>query len=144
MLFHAIDYGHYPPPEILIALRECWEEYIDGEGLVSLESAFLGRPKQKSGNFSARFARLVAITEIQSEFLILLGRGLSTSAAVEELHASGATKLEPETLLKMLRGYPDPSDAYARAMFEYGASKGPLIPQVKARPARSAGRKKKT
>jgi len=53
LMFYT-EMGHYPPPELLLGLLDSWETYLQGRGTVSLEEAFLGRPKRRSGTFAKR------------------------------------------------------------------------------------------
>jgi hypothetical protein len=48
--------GEYPPPEILIVISKIYQSYMDGEGSISLEEAFFGKPKKGVGTYSARRA----------------------------------------------------------------------------------------
>jgi len=125
LLFHCIDVGLYPPPEVLLALHQCWRDYLDGAGKVTLETAFIGRPRQRVGSFAARSARSSALYKVKREFALLLGAGLSRAKAAEHLHRSGATKVEPETLLRSLRGYPAKGDTIAQLYLKQGAERPP-------------------
>ena len=51
-LNNAIDYGVYPPPEVLLALNECFETYYSFYGKVELEDIFFGKRKKRVGNNS--------------------------------------------------------------------------------------------
>ena len=44
-----VNYGQYPPPELLIMLSKAFELYYLAKGDISLEQAFFGNPKQRKG-----------------------------------------------------------------------------------------------
>ena len=52
-MFH-VKFGSYPPPEVLVALWQCFDNYISCSGSVELEAVFFGKPVPGVGNFSAR------------------------------------------------------------------------------------------
>lgn len=55
---YFLDIGLFPPPEILLAIAECFERYFQAEGQLELEEVFFSRPrKQRIGNNSAQEAR---------------------------------------------------------------------------------------
>jgi hypothetical protein len=53
-LFTLLSCGLYPPPELLAALLQGFHEYLEGEGTVSLEVAFFGKPPKRAGNYARR------------------------------------------------------------------------------------------
>jgi hypothetical protein len=52
-----LEMGTYPPPEVLLAVADCFTLYYQSHGKIELEEAFFGRVRRKSGNFSARRSR---------------------------------------------------------------------------------------
>jgi hypothetical protein len=55
---YFLDIGLFPPPEILLAIAECFERYFQAEGQLELEEVFFARPRKKRiGNNSAQEAR---------------------------------------------------------------------------------------
>ena len=55
---YFLDIGVFPPPEILLAIAECFERYFQAEGQLELEEVFFSRPrKQRIGNNSAQESR---------------------------------------------------------------------------------------
>jgi hypothetical protein len=52
-----IDSGFYPPPEILLAVAQCFEHYQGCAGDVDLEDVFFGERKKGVGNYAARKSR---------------------------------------------------------------------------------------
>ena len=55
---YYLDLGLFPPPEILLAIAECFERYFQAEGQLELEEVFFSRPRKKRiGNNSAQEAR---------------------------------------------------------------------------------------
>ena len=53
-LNNAIDYGVYPPPEVLLAINECFSTYFELCGEAELEDIFFGKRKKRTGNKSAQ------------------------------------------------------------------------------------------
>jgi hypothetical protein len=41
---YLVNMGQYPPPEILTAINECFQEYTEKGGEISLDEAFFGSP----------------------------------------------------------------------------------------------------
>ena len=57
-LSYFVERGHYPPPEILIALEDCLRLYFDAAGKVELDEVFFStRRIQKLGNYGAQINR---------------------------------------------------------------------------------------
>jgi len=55
---YFLDLGLFPPPEILLAIAECFDRYFQAEGQLELEEVFFSRPRKKRiGNNSAQDAR---------------------------------------------------------------------------------------
>lgn len=51
----CIEMGYYPPPEVMIGLLTQWAGYLyESYADPRLESAFLGAPKQRAGDFKSR------------------------------------------------------------------------------------------
>lgn len=53
-LGYYLEFGMYPPPEVLISISETYETYIALKGKVDLEESFFGKPQKGKGNFSSR------------------------------------------------------------------------------------------
>lgn len=53
-LFRYISYGRYPPPELLMAMRGAFDEYLEAGGDLALEEAFFGKPPRRAGNYAQR------------------------------------------------------------------------------------------
>lgn len=54
ILTTCVEKSHYPPPEVLIAISDCFLAYFISAGKLSLEEAFFGAPKKGVGNYAAR------------------------------------------------------------------------------------------
>lgn len=52
-----VKQGIEPPAEMLLVMRDCYMEYLNAGGAISLERAMLGRPKQKVGTVAEQVAR---------------------------------------------------------------------------------------
>ena len=54
-LNHFLERGHYPPPEILVALGDCLNLYFGAAGKIELDEIFFSaRRIQKLGNYGAQ------------------------------------------------------------------------------------------
>jgi hypothetical protein len=51
---NMIEAGLYPPPEVLLALDDCFALYMALRGEVELEQIFFGNKKRGVGNYAAR------------------------------------------------------------------------------------------
>lgn len=51
------EYPRYPPPEVYIAIVQCFEIYFKAQGKLSLEDVFFGPAKKGVGNLAARKER---------------------------------------------------------------------------------------
>lgn len=49
-LLYYVDAGVYPPPEILIAIAQCFRTYFGGNGNLSLDECFFGEPHKKTSS----------------------------------------------------------------------------------------------
>lgn len=52
-----IEQGIAPPPEMLWVILDCYREYLDGAGRMTLEQAMLGQPQKHVGTMAARRAK---------------------------------------------------------------------------------------
>ena len=59
-----VNWGNYPPPEILASVAKCFNLYLQAKGDLSLEEVFYGKPKQRAGNFAARQIRYSSYREL--------------------------------------------------------------------------------
>ena len=57
VLFRCITCGRYPPPELLMAMRGAFDEYLEAGGDLTLEEVFFGKPKRRAGNYAKRNAK---------------------------------------------------------------------------------------
>lgn len=107
----SISLGFYPPPEVLLAVYDNFNEYIEAEGAKTLETVFFGRPTKKSGNFAAR-----RHAELKKGFLalrteLLMRKGMSQIAAAEtvacEAEKAGYGAIDAETIARVHRDQPN-------------------------------------
>lgn len=54
VLFRCISYGRYPPPQLLMAMRGAFDEYLEAGGDLTLEEAFFGKPHRRAGSYAHR------------------------------------------------------------------------------------------
>jgi len=107
-LFYHIESGFYPPPELLLALLDAWQSYRNCGGHVSLEEAFLGPPKPKSGNYAKR--KLARLNKMQMtwEMTKLLREGKTRIEAAECIADESRRRgfeVEPETIVRTIKPF---------------------------------------
>lgn len=49
-----VDMGFFPPPEVMIAIRLCFQKYLASAGDISLDEAFFGVPHKKRESYAYR------------------------------------------------------------------------------------------
>lgn len=103
-LFYMVDMGFYPPPELLLALLDCWDTYSAGAGRMTLEEAFLGPPVPKSGNYAARSQKRFKRMAMRSNFFRFIRDGMTREQAAEAVSCAVGGTPEPESILRMFRG----------------------------------------
>lgn len=104
LAFHAyLEHGFYPPPEILLVMRDAFKFYSASCGKCTLEHVFFGPTKQRAGNYAQRsnkeFARLV----MQWEFQRLLGEGKSRVEAADFISEKVGGKPDTDSIVRMFR-----------------------------------------
>ncbi|NVJ62194.1 MAG: hypothetical protein HWE27_17540 [Gammaproteobacteria bacterium] len=103
---YMVGAGFYPTPEVLLAIHECFETYINMEGKVSLEDVFFGKKERGIGNYSAREARARILSHL--DFCINLNHLSLKEKKSQYLLAEEVIELfkldtDPETLLRQYR-----------------------------------------
>lgn len=107
----CIERCQYPPPEVLIAINDCFELYLNAAGSVEMEQVFFANKRvKKIGNASAQFNRDKKYRwfEVLSGFLEATdssGKCKSTSKVDQVarfLNEMGDYETDPESYL---RGY---------------------------------------
>ena len=95
-----VEQGHYPPPELLLALIRMYQTYLESKGQQSLEECFFGKPKPKAGTHAARKAR--RLMELDWTIRVATaseGAGGDIHAA-ESIVARDELDIDPETVLR--------------------------------------------
>ena len=108
-LIFCIRDGRYPPPEILLSAEECWSEYLQAGGTLTLEEAFIGKPVRNAGNFAARSH---ANNRKLSLAILLLAisreqKGISPKAARDFAVKKFGLAMEKDTLYRIARSVTD-------------------------------------
>jgi hypothetical protein len=67
---YMIEAGFYPPPEVLLALDDCFEMYMAQRGKVELEQIFFGDKKRGVGNYAAQTYKERAYNHLRAELSI--------------------------------------------------------------------------
>ncbi|MCS6159837.1 hypothetical protein ACRN9F_23575 [Shewanella oncorhynchi] len=105
-LSYCLEFGMYPPPEVLISISETYERYMARKGEIDLEEAFFGKPQKGNGNFSSKshkesnvhmlqlFLSLNNVTDKKSQYEV-----------ASEYLAIHKSDEDPEHLLRKFRRY---------------------------------------
>lgn len=95
-----VEQGHYPPPELLLAVTRMYQTYIDGKGERTLEECFFGKPKPKAGNHAARLARSVMELGWTIRVAVASEEAGGDIHAAEEIVKHDGLDIDPETVLR--------------------------------------------
>lgn len=104
---YFIESGIYPPPEVLLAIDECLNLYMDLGGKIELEEVFFGTKKSGVGNYSARQKN----DEVYKEMLITIALNKvsdsnnSLAEIAEELINSNNLNNDVDSFLRGFRRY---------------------------------------
>ena len=99
-----VDMGFYPPPEVMLSILDCFQNYENMKGKVSLEEVFFGKKERGIGNYAARKAR----TEVLSflDFNITCNHENKSQYEIAEYVISHLRlEDEPDSLLRQYRRY---------------------------------------
>jgi hypothetical protein len=96
-------YGLYPPPELMLAVRNASMSYMDAKGSVTLEESFFGRPKRKAGNYSARSASSGIEFEWAMRIMFESKDAGGDLKAAEQIVEEDQLSIDPESLLRRAR-----------------------------------------
>ena len=102
-LFYFIEVGLYPPPELLLALLDLYQEYLDGKGKISLEDVFFGPPKKGVGNYAAREHSFHLYNQFSIEFMIFNDKKLSQIEFAEDYIRRHEIDIDAESFLRNWR-----------------------------------------
>ena len=102
-LFSILEWGNYPPPELLLALQDCWVTYMHSAGTMSLEVAFLGKPVQKAGTYSQRTRARHEKFFIQMQFAREVHKGKTRDEAALAVAEMIGNRRDVDTIKRMAR-----------------------------------------
>lgn len=105
-LSNCLEFGMYPPPEVLINIVNTYERYMSRKGEIDLEEAFFGKPQKGKGNFASRSHRAEDVYMLQL-FLCLndfTDKKSQYEVASEYLSIQKSDE-DPEHLLRKFRRY---------------------------------------
>tara|TARA_R110001583_G_C5653815_1_gene408998 strand:+ start:1393 stop:1968 length:576 start_codon:yes stop_codon:yes gene_type:complete len=104
-LCYMIESGFYPPPELLLALADCFRLYESGDGVVELEEAFYGPRKNRVGNHAARRKKLLNHMGLGLDILASRIKDQPLIKAAEEHITNHSLDIDPESLLRSYRRF---------------------------------------
>ena len=96
-----MEFGIYPPPELLLQITRIYESYIYQEGSKDLEQSFYGKPLKGLGNYSGRKAKGRDVSFLNA--LIQIEPKLTQIEVAEEYLLNIGSDEDPEHLLRKLR-----------------------------------------
>lgn len=102
-LRYMVEMGVYPPPELLLALVDCFNFYDSGSGVVELEEIFYGPRKRGVGNHAARFKKKLDFMGFGMELHTASIKGVSAIKAAEGYVLKHGLDVDPESLLRSFR-----------------------------------------
>lgn len=102
-LFYFLELGFYPPPELLLELLESWHHYLGSRGAITLEEAFIGRPKRGAGNYASRRSSYRKKLAVSSRLNALIKSGLSPIEAAERVSQMLGGRPDADSILRMNR-----------------------------------------
>lgn len=95
-----VEQGHYPPPELLLAVVRMYQTYVDSEGQRTLEECFFGKPKPKAGNHAARKARSLKELGWTIRVAVAGEEAGGDIHAAEEIVKHDDLDIDPESVLR--------------------------------------------
>lgn len=102
MFFH-INCGLYPPPELLLTVADMFDIYMKGEGAISLEEAFFGKPTRNAGIYAARSTDEYKLYELALEQFRNKDSSMTKLEIAERHIEKYKLHIEPESLLRAFR-----------------------------------------
>lgn len=102
-LFSFIEMGMYPPPELLLALLDCWDVYMHNQGTTSLEVAFLGKPIQKAGPYAQRTKARRAKSFMQLCFAMEVRKGKTRDEAAAVVSEMTGGRVDVDYVKRLVR-----------------------------------------
>jgi hypothetical protein len=100
-LAYFMEFGIYPPPELLLQITKIYESYIGQKGSKDLEESFYGKPIKGLGNYSGRKAKSRDVSFLDA--LLQVETKSSQFQVAEEYLSNIGSDEDPEHLLRKLR-----------------------------------------
>lgn len=101
---YYVDSGFYPPPEILLAVKSCFDAYMSFKGRVELEEIFFGERKKGVGNFSAKESHNAIFDFMQFK------ESLNSIKSANNKQKKTQTELAEEVINKFYPSHNEPSE----------------------------------
>ncbi|GAA5072326.1 hypothetical protein [Lysobacter panacisoli] len=100
-----VNQGHYPPPELLLAVAHMYQAYMDGEGKLTMEECFFGNEKTKAGNHAARQAKHLQELLWTVEVAVHGGDADKDAEVAEMIVARDKLHMGAESVLRAVRNH---------------------------------------
>lgn len=112
-MLYYLEMGFYPPPEIMLSVADCFEQYMLSGGKIELEEIFFGKTQRGVGNYSARknrksiiqFLDFRIMDEELKSHLPNSNKAKSHISIAEEVINTFNSKEDPENLLRRYRRF---------------------------------------
>lgn len=103
-LRYYIDFGMYPPPEVLLTILDLWEIYVAYKGSITLEEIFItGSSKPKAGNPIIQEDNQEADMRLFSRYDSYIDGGCTQIEAARKIKSEFHMKAEEESIVRMMR-----------------------------------------
>lgn len=100
-LEYFVDFGLYPPPELLLLIAEQYNSYLSGD--MSLDEAFFGKARPKAGGFRNDFWKNQKYLRLHFEIVSGKRANVKMIKVAEEFVKKYQLSIDPESLLKSYR-----------------------------------------
>lgn len=101
--FYCIMMGENPPPSVMAAMYDCWIKYLSHQGRMTLEEAFIEKPKPRVGNYASQFKMNSERREFFFEWMrTLRDCGGDRNKAAELMSARRGGKPDAASIIRML------------------------------------------
>lgn len=100
--------GLIPPPELLHVVKDCYQEYLRGEGRITLEEAMQGKPKRHVGSVAKSLATQKRTMHHDIVYKVEFNIGIRAGLSANEAAARAQAETEKQV------GWASDSDSWLR------------------------------
>ena len=105
--YHLINAGRYPPPELLLSLWSCIQNYQKNAGSLSAEEALFGNVQKGVGNYAAHSKSISPVLHFNFQVAEEMRDGTYKNLTQSALNfvESNSLNIEPESLIRQYQRY---------------------------------------